>query len=255
MKHYLPFLLIVIAILICRSGYSQSSSKPVYVIVHGAWGGGWAFKKVDSLLREKGCIVYRPTLTGQGERVHLATTDVGLSTHIKDVVNMILYEDLYDIILIGHSYGGMVVTGVADSLPGRIRKLIYLDAMVPEDGESVFSIQGSGSNSLRQTAVNGFVIPAWVQAGKLPPKDVPHPLKTLTEPIVLKNSLRQNISTTYILTVAKGTDAKDDGFALHAERARKKGWPVLLLEADHNPQWSVPQALVEMLKKTGDEND
>ena len=113
---------------------NAQTPKPVYVIVHGAWGGGWAFKKVDSLMREKGCIVYRPTLTGQGEKVHLATTAVGLSTHINDVVNTILFEDLHDIILIGHSYGGMVVTGVADSLPGRIKKLIYLDAMVPENG-------------------------------------------------------------------------------------------------------------------------
>jgi pimeloyl-ACP methyl ester carboxylesterase len=123
-------------------GHSQTA-KPVYVIVHGAWGGGWAFKEVDSLMREKGCIVYRPTLTGQGEKVHLATTDVGLNTHINDVVNMILFEDLHDIILIGHSYGGMVVTGVADSLPGRIRKLIYLDAMVPESGESRSKYPGS----------------------------------------------------------------------------------------------------------------
>jgi thioesterase domain-containing protein len=250
---YMSILLMLILAITYHPAFSQTSSKPVYVIVHGAWGGGWAFKKADSLLREKGCIVYRATLTGQGERVHLATTDVGLSTHIKDVVNMILYEDLHDIILTGHSYGGMVITGVADSLPGRIKKLIYLDAMVPEDGESVVSIQGSGANNLTKNAVNGFVVPAWVKEGKLPPKDVPHPLKTLTEPVVLKNSLRQKISTTYILTVAKGTDPKDDGFAFHAERAKKKGWPVLILEADHNPQWSAPEALVDILKKTGDE--
>src|SRR3954465_9291699 len=92
------------------SAYSQTASKPVYVIVHGAWGGGWAFKKVDSLLTAKGCIVYRPTLTGQGERAHLASPEVGLKTHIQDVVNTILYEKLENVILVGHSYGGMVVT-------------------------------------------------------------------------------------------------------------------------------------------------
>lgn len=246
MKRFLQ--LIVFSLLIYNNVYAQTA-KPVYVIVHGAWGGGWAFKKVDSLMREKGCIVYRPTLTGQGEKVHLATTSVGLSTHINDVVNTILFEDLHDVILIGHSYGGMVVTGVADSLPGRIKKLIYLDAMVPENGESVLSIQGAGSDRLKQMTVNGFVIPPWVTAGKLPPKDVPHPYKTLTDTIVLTNKWREKIATTYLLTVAKGTNAKDDDFAKHAERARKKAWPVLIMEADHNPQWSAPETLVEMFFK------
>jgi pimeloyl-ACP methyl ester carboxylesterase len=250
MKRCLPplFLLTVFLALIYKPVHSQSS-KPVYVIVHGAWGGGWAFKKVDSLLREKGCIVYRPTLTGQGEKVHLATPDIGLGIHIKDVVNLILYEDLHDIILVGHSYGGMVVTGVADSVADRIKKLIYLDAFVPEDGESLLSIQGSRGDRLKQIAKDGFVIPAWVPAGKLPPKDVPHSFKTLTDTVFLKNPLRLKIPTTYILTVAKGVDPKDDDFASQAERARKKGWPILQLEADHNPQWSAPEAFVEMLEK------
>jgi pimeloyl-ACP methyl ester carboxylesterase len=104
----------------------KPAGKPTTVIVHGAWGGSWAFRRVDSLLRERGHNVYRPSLTGLGERVHLATPDVGLSTHINDVVNMILFEDLRDITLIGHSYGGMVITGVADRVPDRIRRLIYL---------------------------------------------------------------------------------------------------------------------------------
>ena len=246
MKRCSPILILLILFQI--SAYAQSA-KPVYVIVHGAWGGGWAFKKVDSLLREKGCIVYRPTLTGQGEKVHLAAGDVGLNTHIKDVVNSILYEDLYNIILVGHSYGGMVVTGVADSLPGRIKKLIYLDAFVPEDGESLFSIQRDRGDRMKQMAKDGFIVPAWVPAGKLPPKDVPHSLKTLTDTLILKNELRLKIQTSYILTVAKGVDPKDDDFAAQAARAKQKGWPILQLEADHNPQWSAPEAFVEMLEK------
>lgn len=251
MKRCLPLLLILIATGIYCPVYSQSSSKPVYVIVHGAWGGSWAFKKVDSLLTEKGCIVYRPSLTGQGERVYLASADIGLHTHILDVVNMILYEDLHDVILVGHSYGGMVVTGVADSVPGRIRKLVYLDAFVPDSGESLLSMQGSRGDGLKRMNVNGFAVPPWVQAGKLPPKDVPHPFKTLSDTLILKNRSRLKISTTYILTVEKGTDPKDDGFAAYAEKAKKKGWPVLQLEADHNAQWSAPEALVDMLLKIG----
>lgn len=253
MKRCLFLFLMIVVAGIYPAAFAQSSAKPIYVIVHGAWGGSWAFKKVDSLLTEKGAVVYRPSLTGQGERVHLATTDVGLTTHIKDVVNMILYEDLHDVILVGHSYGGMVVTGVADSLPGRIKKLIYLDAIVPENGESVIGIQGSRADPIKKMVVNGFIVPPWVTAGKLPPKDVPHPYKTFTDSIVLTNKERLKIPTTYILTVEKGKEPKDDDFASQAERAKKKGWPILILEADHNAQWSAPEALADMLKKIGSE--
>ena len=234
---------------ILLSAGAQKSSKPVYVIVHGAWGGGWAFKKTDSLLRETGAIVYRPTLTGQGEKVHLANDDIRLQTHILDVVNMILFEELHDIILVGHSYGGMVITGVADSLPSRIKKIIYLDAFVPENGESLVSIQGRRADWIKQMTKGEFVVPAWIGAGQKRPTDVPHPLKTFTDPLVLKNSQRTKIPATYILTVSKGTDPAKDDFATQGARARSKGWPVLQLEADHNPQWSAPEALVALLEK------
>lgn len=224
------------------------STKPIIVFVHGAWGGAWQFRKVDSLFTAKGYLVYRPTLTGLGERAHLASTHIGLKTHILDVVNTILFEDLHDIVLVGHSYGGMVVTGVADSIPDRINKLIYLDAFAPDNGESLFSILGAAGEGMKQRAVNGFVAPWWVKAGKLPPVDVPHPVKTLTDPVTLTNPARLKIPTTYILTVEKGKEAKDDGFASQAERARQRGWPVLQLEADHNPQWFTPKTLMAMIE-------
>ena len=128
----LPLVLLLIGCSI-QSHIPQSLLAEVhtFVIVHGAWGGGWAFREVDDMLTAQGHKVYRPTLTGQGERVHLASKDVGLETHIDDVVNTILYEELNDIILVGHSYGGMVVTGVADRIPERISHLIYLDATTP----------------------------------------------------------------------------------------------------------------------------
>lgn len=229
---------------------SAPAAKPDFVIVHGAWGGGWAFRRVDALLREKGYGVHRASLTGLGERVHLASPDVGLSTHIDDVVNMILFEDLRDIVLVGHSYGGMVITGVADRVPDRIRRLIYLDAMVPEDGESVESIMGQRAAWIKQMTQGGFIVPAWVKADQPPPKDVPQPLKTFTEPIVLKNRSARQLSATYILTVEAGKDSKADDFAAQSERARGRGWTVLQLQSDHNPQWSAPDALVEMLDRS-----
>lgn len=249
MKIIKPSILIVMSLLAFSfESFSQSSTKPTYVIVHGAWGGGWSFKKVDSLLTAAGSKVYRPTLTGQGERVHLATPEIGLSTHIQDVVNTILFEDLRNVILVGHSYGGMVVTGVADSIPERITKLIYLDAFVPEDGESVFA-QGKTPEGMKPLIENGFLVPRWVRPNQPAPKDVPHSVKTFTDKISLKNPKRLSIPTNYILTVDKGKDETKDDFSSQADKARKYNWPVAILESDHNPQWSAPIALVDLLKR------
>ncbi|MCL6265034.1 alpha/beta fold hydrolase [Flagellimonas myxillae] len=227
--------------------HSQTNPKPTYVIVHGAWGGSWAFKEVDSLLTATGNLVYRPSLTGQGERVHLASTHVGLDTHIMDVVNMILYEELQNVILVGHSYGGMVITGVADSIPERIAKMVYLDAMVPNDGENVVTL--FAGDGMDYEIKDGHVVAPWVPEGKAPPKDVPHPYKTWTDNISLKNPERLKIPSFYILTVGKGMDPETDDFAFHASRAREMGWSMLQMEADHNPQWSAPKELVSFFKK------
>ncbi len=224
-----------------------ATTKPTIVIVHGAWGGSWAFRKVEALLREKGFNVYRPQLTGMGERVHLSRPDIGLTTHVDDVVNTILYEDLHDIILMGHSYGGMVITGVADRLPDRIRRLVYLDAFVPNDGESVMSFAGTRGDWLKPMIKGDYIVPLWVKPDQPPPHDVPQPLKTFTEPISLKNKAALKLPATYILTVDAGKEPKDDDFWPQAQRAKERGWPMLQLTADHNAQWSAPEALVEML--------
>ena len=228
---------------------TRPPAKPTFVIVHGAWGGSWAFRRVEAMLREKGFDVYRPSLTGQGERAHLASADVGLSTHVTDVVNAILFEDLRDVTLVGHSYGGMVITGVADRVPERVRRLVYLDAFVPADGESVQSIQGERGAWIKQMTQGSFIVPPWVKPDQPPPKDVPQSLKTFTEPVSLKNKAAQKLPAVYILTVDAGRDAKADDFAAQAERAKARGWAVLQLTADHNPHWSAPEALVEMLDK------
>ena len=225
----------------------ETSSKSTIVIVHGAWGGGWAFKKVEALLRQKGFDVYRPQLTGQGERVHLTRPDIGLNTHIDDVVNTILYEELHDIVLVGHSYGGMVISGVADRVPGRIRRLVYLDAMVPNDGDSVVSLVRGGGDFLKQMTKGDYIVPPWVKPDQPPPHDVPQSLKTFTDAIILKNEAARKLPATYILTVDKNKEAKDDDFFAQSVRAKERGWTILQLTSDHNPQWSAPEALAEML--------
>lgn len=105
-----------------------------FVLVHGAWCGGWIWKHVASALRARGHDVLTPTLTGLGERAHLASPEVGLGTHVEDVVRVLEYDDLTDVVLVGHSYGGMVVTGVGDRVPERLAQLVYLDAFVPREG-------------------------------------------------------------------------------------------------------------------------
>src|SRR5690606_8436173 len=152
---------------------SAMAQQHTYVLVHGAWGGGWSFKQTDSLLSAAGHTVYRPTLSGLGERVHLASEAIDLRTHINDVVHTILFANLHDVVstmlfgelpdvvLMGHSYGGMVVTGVADSLPERIKHLIYLDAFVPEDGQSVATAHGGSQTGGEQPAKNGRIYPFW----------------------------------------------------------------------------------------------
>lgn len=246
-KSITPVLIFIILGLSKGEIRSQIPAHPVYMIVHGSWGGGWAFREVDSLLTESGNKVYRPTLTGLGERTHLASPEIGLNTHITDIINTILYEDLQNVILVGHSSGGMIISGVADSIPERIRQLIYFEALIPENGESLIDIIGQGNLTLE--AENGFIIPPWVAPEQAPPKDVPHPYKTWTDRIVLNNPDRENIPATFILTVEKGTAPEDDEFSSQANRARSKGWNVVKLEADHNAQWSAPGELVRVMQK------
>ncbi len=231
----------------CRQ--QTNPSKGVIVLVHGAWGGGWGFRQMEELLQAKGYRVYRPTLTGQGERVHLASEEIGLETHIQDIVNVVLYEDLKDIILIGHSYGGMVITGVADRIPERISRLIYLDAVLPEDGENLLDHPAFATNKsqLLAGAREGFILPVWVQEDQSLPKDVPHPLKTLTDRISLTNPKRLEIPADYILTVDPGGVEQLDTFYPFAQRVAGYEWPVHRMEADHNPQRSKPKELAKLL--------
>jgi hypothetical protein len=141
----------------------------------------------------------------------------------------------------------MVISGVADRVPERIRKLIYLDAMVPNDGENVLAIMDPKGEGISKMIQGDYLIPQWVKPDQKIPKDVPHPVKTVTEPIVLKNENSKKIPATYILTVDQGKKAEDDGFAASAERARARGWTVLHMRADHNPQWSAVDDMVEIL--------
>jgi pimeloyl-ACP methyl ester carboxylesterase len=239
---------IIFFIAITTVVFAQQKSQTTFVIVHGAWGGGWAFKKVDSLMTANGAVVYRPSLTGQGERFHLASPEISLTTHINDVVNMIVFENLKDIVLVGHSYGGMVITVVADRIPERIRKLIYLDALLPVDGESVFTAIPNNREGMRSMEKDGMLVPPWVKPDQPFPKDVPQSIKTFSEAIALKNPKLKEVPGVYILTVDPGKKATEDTFFIFAERAKKREWKYVEMSADHNPQWSKPTELVSHLE-------
>src|SRR5579863_4737123 len=133
-----------------------------YVLVHGAWHGSWCWKRVRRALQAAGHEVFTPALTGVGERSHLASAGVNLSTHVADVVNLIRWEELSGVILCGHSYGGCVISGVADQIPERIRALVYLDAFILEDGESLFDVvppaQGPAMRQQAQTSGDGWKV-------------------------------------------------------------------------------------------------
>lgn len=244
MKKFALFLILLLSFP-CLNIFAQ---QPTYVIVHGAWGGSWQFKNTANELEKLGSKVYRVNLTGLGERYHLANADINLSTHIKDVVNTILFERLDSVILIGHSYGGMVVTGVADSIPEKLKKVIYLDAFLPENGESVAAyVEGSPTADIISSPDGEYVFPSWVKDTTAFPKDVPHPLASIKESIVLKNSKRLEIPSTYILTFDPKNGVGKDDFYFFSTRARKYNWKVIEMEADHNPQINKLDELVKIL--------
>jgi len=231
---------------------SASSSSPATasgftcILVHGAWGGGWDWKHVDQLLTADGNEVYRPTLTGQGEHSNLAGTNIDLDTHIQDIVNVILWERLTNVVLVGHSYGGMIITGVADRVPDRIQRLVYVDALLPENGECVNDIK---PNTIKTTTTNGFVIGDWMKDNP-PPHDVPMPYQTFSQPITLTNqAVARKLPVTYILTVDKGKAPEQDDFYKFYLRAKARGWPVEIMEGDHNVQRSHPQQLARLIEQ------
>lgn len=227
----------------------ETNPTKTIVFVHGAWGGGWQFHKVQPLLEQAGHRVYRPTMTGLGERVHLAGPEVGLETHIEDIVKVLEFEDLHEVVLIGHSYGGMVIAGVAHRVPERVDMLIFMDAILPETGESVMGLFGENIEKMATVGGDGAepwqLVPRWVEEDKPPPVDVPHPLRTFTDAIVLDNPEANSIPGAFILTVEAGKETDD--FNVFADRARARGWNIVQMEGSHNPHWFQPEAFVDLL--------
>jgi len=246
---------LVVAVVIPGASLSAQQGKQrapakhyTYVIVHGAWGGGWDWRGIDSMLTRRGHRVVRVTLTGLGERYHLASPNIGLDTHIDDVVNKILWDDLRDVVLVGHSYGGMVITGVVDRIPERIKRVVYLDALLPDSGESVMSIPDTARQKFVQSVTrDGYLVPVWVTDTTVIPRDVPQSLRTFTDTLRLTNPARRNVAAAYILTYEP--QVTPDPFQPFADRAAARGWPVYKMVSDHLPERTHRVELVALLER------
>ena len=226
-----------------------------FLVAHGAWSAGWAWKKMRSSLAERGHQLWTPTYTGLGERVHLANAEIRLDTHIEDVVKVLEFEDLRQVVLIGHSYGGMVATGVADRVPERISRLVYLDAFVPRHGESLFDLQvPENRNRMReaaQRAGDAMRIPPNPMPGDTSPADLAwanprrmmQPIATFEQPIRLTGAVEQMLRA-YIYCTRPGPG---DVFRQFADRAKSEGWTYREIDASHNPHITVPDVLSAML--------
>jgi pimeloyl-ACP methyl ester carboxylesterase len=228
-----------------------------FVVAHGAWSSAWAWRKMRPLLRMARHELWTPSYTGLGERAHLANPAIDLETHINDVVGMIEMEDLSDIVLVGHSYGGMVATGVTDRIHARIAQLVYLDAFVPRDGQSAFDFQSQEGrdrmHELARSKGDGWRIPPNPMPPDTPEDDVawastrrmPQPIKTFETPI----RLASHASPTPRTYIYCKRHAPGDVFRQFAERAQREGWRYFEMDASHNPHITQPQALFEILKQ------
>jgi pimeloyl-ACP methyl ester carboxylesterase len=226
-----------------------------YVLVHGAWGGAHNFRHVRPMLRAAGHEVTTPSLTGLGERVHLTGPHVNLTTHIRDVVNHILYEDLNGIVLLGFSYGGMVVTGALEHIAERVKHLVYLDAFVPADGESLSSMLGLprapiglGDSWLAPSAPRAFDDPA--EAAFSIPRRAEQPRGCFIEPARLLQPLEHYpFSRTYVRATAVPPDAMGSAvFKRIAGRYRESpAWRYREVDSDHMIPSNKPRELTDLL--------
>jgi pimeloyl-ACP methyl ester carboxylesterase len=224
-----------------------------YVLVHGAWGGAHGWRKVRPLLWQAGHQVFTPSLTGLGERAHLTSPQVTLSTHIQDVVNCIEYEDLRDLVLLGYSYGGMVVTGAIDYIDDRVSHLVYLDAFLPNDGQSLYGMTREqprtmlGQDWLVPPPAREYDDPA--EAAWANPRRNPHPRGCFTEPVRLLRPLEERaFSRSYIKATGEPRPPQGGPFWTAADRTRDNpAWRYHEIATNHMIPNNRPQELASLL--------
>jgi pimeloyl-ACP methyl ester carboxylesterase len=222
-----------------------------FVLVHGGWAGGWQWREIATRLRAAGHDVYTPTLTGLGERVHLAHPDVNLDTHIQDILMVLEYEDLHEVILVGYSYSGMVVTAVAERAPERLAQLVYLDAFVPSDGESLATMIGP-----ELVAILEQVAQAYGDGWRIPhdppdaPRRTPQPVKPMYQPVTVTNPAAARLPRTFIYCTQEKEAMGPMGVPITQVAASAKAdarWGYRELDSGHVPLETAPQELADIL--------
>jgi pimeloyl-ACP methyl ester carboxylesterase len=235
--------------LLTLASAAKAAEKNTYVMVHGATAGGWEWKKAGQCLTDDGNVVYRPTLTGLGERMHLNSPDIDLETPLNDGVNMILFEDLHDVVLTGHSYGGMVITGVMDRIPDRLKHVIFLDAAVPDDGMSIWDLFGGAPKDQSRIA-DGFMMVPWVKPGDKPPHNVKQSIKCFNQPVSYKNPLAKKLPVTYVAFVPADKSADERAKTDKSwQRAVSRGWTIRTFTGHHVAQQENPRGLATLLEE------
>jgi pimeloyl-ACP methyl ester carboxylesterase len=227
-----------------------------FVLVHGAWRGSWCWKRVRKALQSQGHEVFTPTLTGVGERSHLLSATVNLDTHIDDVVNLIQWEELSDVVLCGHSYGGCVVSGVGDRVSERIRALVYLDAFVLENGQSLHDTLPPAQQNMQLEAAAGVgegwkVPPIPAEVFNVNPVDrewvnrqcTVQPLATFEQAIKLTGTVEGVRDVTFILA----TGFEDSPFPQFYEQAKARGWKTYTIPCGHDVMLDRPDDLTRVL--------
>lgn len=235
----------------------NAPTPKTFVLVHGAWHGGWCWRLVADILRSQGHRVLTPTLTGMGQRHHLATADTGLTTHIQDTRNVLRFEELSDVILVGHSYGGPVCQGVYDQDAALVKKLIMLDAVVLEDGKALMSdTPAQVVAGAKASLIDGVLLPSWPpEAFGVLPEDgdvydwvkrrlTSMPFASLSTPLRLTGVNTPGADTLYISCDGRpfGDDSK-----VGLKKAQALGWQTASLDTGHDAMVTAPQALADML--------
>ncbi|MEU1517577.1 alpha/beta fold hydrolase [Streptomyces sp. NPDC005811] len=226
-----------------------------FVLVHGAWHGGWVWRNTEAHLRAVGHHTYAPTLTGLSDRAHLLDPQVSLTTHVEDIVALIVAHDLREVVLVGHGYGGQVVTGAADRLAERLARRVHVDAFVGGDGDSAISLLPAAVAAEHRERVSlagfGWLVPvpsakaldgdARNGVDRALPRLTAQPWRSYTEPLSLAGQADLVPGVFVECTDGMGVCASQ------ARRAAARGWPVHRVEARHDAMLTVPRTLVDVL--------